>query len=154
MNTDITAFITARLDEDDEVAAFAAKTRSGRPGGNWKVDCDCMGLCTNYCDARRVEGDNITIYDEGGHGNYQAQHIARHDPARVLVEVAAKRRRLERHRPETTEYYDRHGNIATFTACEICGNGGTTDDAWPCIELLDDAAPYAGQPGYDESWRP
>jgi Family of unknown function (DUF6221) len=78
------ALIRQRLAEDEALARGAAQTRSGTPGGHWKTGCTCDGECREYGDCERVEGDNITIYDEGGHGVDQARHIARHDPARVL----------------------------------------------------------------------
>lgn len=63
-------------------------------------------------------------------------HIARHDPARVLREVAAKRRRIE----ALAEAAERGLYItATYTA----------EDA-----LRDEAAVYADRPGYKEDWAP
>jgi hypothetical protein len=65
-----------------------------------------------------------------------AEHIARHDPARVLREVEAKRALLE----ETIRPY--------------LNNGLTTGNiAWLALRLL--AMPYADRPGYRrEEWRP
>lgn len=74
---ELTAFIEARLAEDEAVARAAG-------GRVWSVDPD------NAC---RVEG-GITIYDEGGHNEHQAAHIARKDPARALRQVAVKRQIL------------------------------------------------------------
>jgi hypothetical protein len=79
---DLIAFLSARLDED-EAAARAAAGRSWRqpdpertPG--WVED-----------DSDSI--DRIVVYDEGAPTAGQAAHIARHDPARVLREVTAKR---------------------------------------------------------------
>lgn len=154
--TEIRTFLAARYAEDRQIASDAGATRNGTIA-TWHVDCDHPDICPDDCRARRIEGDDaddFTIYDEGGHDEHQARHIARHDPRRVLAEVEAKQRRLRRHQAETTKFYDRHGDLATFTACEICGNGGTTDDAWPCDELRDDAAPYADHVEYQGRWRP
>lgn len=140
----ILEFLSAQYDTDAQMALAAR----GGGSGIWHVAGH---------DGRRVEGDTLdefTIYDEGGHDEHQAAHIANNNPARVLCEVAVKRWRLARHQPEVTEYYDRHGQIATFTACEICSNGGTTDDAWPCDELMVEASVYLDRPGYDEGWCP
>ncbi|MFE2712261.1 DUF6221 family protein [Streptomyces mirabilis] len=59
-------------------------------------------------------------------------HIARHDPARVLREIEAKRRIVDRY-----AWLREHGDT-----------GGT---AW-VLPLL--ALPYADRPGYREEWRP
>ena len=65
-----------------------------------------------------------------------AGHIVRHDPARVLAEVAAKRRIVD----GLADADPYSGYItATFTA----------EDA---LRLL--ALPYADRPGYREEWRP
>ncbi len=91
-------FIQARLDEDERIAIEAAV---GHP--DWQVEHhQCFGYCgnpctfavecaTGQCDDCVVAGEEIRIYDEGGHGKAQAAHIARHDPARGLREVEAKR---------------------------------------------------------------
>ena len=64
-----------------------------------------------------------------------AEHIARHDPARVLAEVEAKRALIE----ETIRPW--------------LGNDQTTGRiAWVALRLL--AWPYADRPGYQEVWRP
>jgi hypothetical protein len=81
--------VRERLAVDETLARGAAQTRSGKPGGHWKTGCTCKGECREHGDCERVEGDNITIYDEGGHGADQARHIARHDPRRVLDQCAS-----------------------------------------------------------------
>ena len=82
--TDLIAFLSARRDEDEAVAKHAG-------GREWRTGCTCEGECPGYPSCERVEGDDITIYNEGGHDAYQAEHIARHDPARLLREVEADR---------------------------------------------------------------
>ncbi|WP_330278103.1 DUF6221 family protein [Lentzea sp. NBC_00516] len=64
-----------------------------------------------------------------------AQHVALHDPARVLREVEAKRRVLARHvfspaggDPELP--WENHDD------CHLDG------ELWPCDDVLDLAAPY------------
>ncbi|MFI9824435.1 DUF6221 family protein [Streptomyces sp. NPDC052013] len=66
-------------------------------------------------------------------GLFMAEHIVRHDPARVLREVEAKRRILTAY-----ENYDQD-------APEL-------DVPYSVIQLL--ALPYEGRPGYREQWRP
>lgn len=62
-------------------------------GGVWKVDHDCHlftdgQTCNQNCDCCtccRVDGDDITIYNEGGHDPKQAEHIAANDPRTVML---------------------------------------------------------------------
>jgi hypothetical protein len=60
-----------------------------------------------------------------------SRHIVRHDPARVLAEVGARRRMLELH-----------------TACDDWSFGQ------PCEEARLLALPYSDHPDYDDSWKP
>lgn len=145
--SDLVQFLQDRLDEEERAAREACDRASGHwfVGEEWNVY-----QAEDISPQEDFETNELVVY---GNMKSQSKHIARHDPKRVLVEVEAKRRRLQRHQPEITEYYDRHGEIASFTACGICGNAGGIDDAWPCDDLKDDAAPYADEPGYDESWR-
>ncbi|MFZ3494609.1 DUF6221 family protein [Streptomyces sp. 5.8] len=89
------------------------------------------------------------------------QHIARHDPARVLAEVAAKRRRLARHTPERRRLAlnDQTGTTSfAYLICTSCTPNRDIDTErqalveWPCPDLLDDAAVYAGHPDYQAAW--
>lgn len=79
----------------------------------------------------------------------QAEHIVAWDPARVLAEIDAKRRRLDLHRPDPE---------LTSPHCLVCLTDRTnwTDawepDEWPCETIRLDAAPYAGRPGWREEW--
>ena len=84
--TTLTDFLLARIEEDEAVARVAADGGDGR----WSVN-------GRYKDDARIDGYGIIIYDEGGHTVEQAQYIARHDPARILDECAAKRAIVERY---------------------------------------------------------
>lgn len=78
---DISEFLAARIGEDERIAQGAARTDDGL-GGNW-APAAIAGKWLN-ADARVDD------------------HVAAHDPARVLREVAAKRKIL-------TDYADCHG---------------------------------------------
>ncbi|WP_217502318.1 DUF6221 family protein [Streptomyces lunaelactis] len=76
-----------------------------------------------------------------------AEHVALHDPARVLREVAAKRRVLARHvlspasgDPELP--WDNRDD------CQYDG------EDWPCPDLLDLALIYTDHPSFREQWVP
>lgn len=85
-------------------------------------------------------------------------HIARHDPARVLAEVEAKRRILE----AVERYFDPHpgqpctnldeDGEQTWEPCELHVERMATAITPYVLPLL--ALPYADRPGYREEWQP
>jgi hypothetical protein len=82
------AFVRARLDEDERIARAAANLPDHTPdadhweqGGTWSSVVVASGP---------GKGASV-VSDEGFPSDTQAEHIARHDPARVLDDVAAKR---------------------------------------------------------------
>jgi hypothetical protein len=88
----------------------------------------------------RVYANGIVEMDASAAG-----HIIRHDPARVLAEVDAKRRILARHEQCGTG----HGY------CDDGGHGWRLDDGTPvCGDKLDLTRPYADRPGYRSEWAP
>ncbi|MFI9813604.1 DUF6221 family protein [Saccharothrix variisporea] len=113
MRDDLVAFIDARLDED---ADLARRCDGGDDCGQWVA----RGHTVDFCQVD-LPGFHPTI----------ARHVARHDPARVLREVAAKRRVLRRHRPE---------RVGDRVVCRVDG------DPFPCADVRDLAAPYADHP--------
>ncbi len=74
----------------------------------------------------------------------EGKHMARHDPARVLADVAAKRAILDAHEE------------LTIGCCNTCTEGmhSSEHQSWPCATVRLLALPYADQPGYREEWRP
>lgn len=85
----LVAFVEARL-EDDEQGALNALDRDWRPDG--------AKSCQVYSIRDEGYGSNRTIaWCRNGHDDdfANALHIARHDPARVLRDVEAKRRLLK-----------------------------------------------------------
>lgn len=69
---DLVSFIAARLDEDEAAAK--------RVNGQWQQDAPGTGVIL-------IDGEPLIE----GHIGGLVEHIARHDPARVLREVEAKR---------------------------------------------------------------
>jgi Family of unknown function (DUF6221) len=136
--TDLVEFIEARLNEDEQ-GALNTIDREWRPDG--------ANSCQVY--ARLPVADRTIAWCRNGHEDdfANALHIARHDPARVLREVEAKRRVLARH------HRDERG------ACVGCGWTGDLDEARTeagedCPELLDIAAPFASHSDYRSEWAP
>lgn len=114
-------WLLARLDEDEQVA------RAARPGP-WDGRAGIVQAEDGQDVATSVGHDQSDPLDVGERmARGDAHHIARHDPARVLADVAAKRRIVERE--------DLHGE-----------DDGT-------LRLL--ALPYADHPTYRaEYWTP
>jgi hypothetical protein len=94
--------------------------------------------------------------EHGRLATFDADHIARHDPARVLAECAAKRAIVEEHQPVD---YTSMG-MESPNACHICGiDAGMGEwewlrDSWPCPTLRALAAVYADHADYRDEWRP
>jgi len=97
---DLVAFLTARLDEDEQIArnAGAPPTVDG-DRETWTYDRQGFAVRAthgrwNVATRRDDLADSREIHMTDSYG----EHIARHEPARVLREVAAKRAILEDHR--------------------------------------------------------
>lgn len=121
---DLITWLRAQLDEDERIA-----TRDGvLAGDTWQVLEPLPGRVT--AEVMRV-GGTVAKLEE-----HDAEHIARHDPARVLREVEAKR------------------EITNACAGTLGGgvNPGAMCDADLVLRLL--ALPYSDRPGYREAWKP
>src|SRR5260221_12544660 len=79
---DLAKFLTARLDEDQWVAEGAARTDDGHQGAWYPA-----------------------MFAPGGFDARVDDHIARHDPGRMLRAVAAKRKILAEHQDEVGGWY-------------------------------------------------
>jgi len=145
---DLIAFVTARLDED-EAAAQAATP------GPWRA------VTSAELEEMRQRDDDApedarpwtrpVMSEDESRSDGDRIHIARHDPARVLREVAAKRRRLERYLaqdgfdlPEGVEDGrdpdERERDEAVKLALED--------------EVREDAAVCGDHPDYRQEWAP
>lgn len=185
-DTDILAFLKARLDEDEQWARAAsapyryadAGAKPPPDGVHWRwvtgdewepaavdpvvsdlvADGDPVWLATVETWQVSYSGTDVVRHAEATHGQAieemaatWAGHITRHDPSRVLREVAAKRRMLA----AVERWHDPHPGLD-------CTNA---DDPWePCelhaaatgrldpyvLKLL--AACWSGHPDYNPSW--
>lgn len=139
---DLTDFLLARIAEDEKTARAAEGHRT----------FDGTGIVVG----RR---ESVTL------PSTVAAHIARHDPARVLADCAAKRAIVELHRPEERVTGYRGNEHIREWQCPSCGGAGPDEDAggnlfldiWhdraPCDTLLALAQPFAGHPDFDPAWR-
>jgi Family of unknown function (DUF6221) len=137
--SDLAAFLRARLDEDEAIA-LAACGHDGRQA-IWVL----RGHESDTGMIREGNGGAVVVYDEGSPDEAEAAHIARHDPARVLREVAAGRAILELHDgAHECPVYDHNGDI---------DNCGWVDDG-DCPTKRHLAAVYSDHPDYDPGWAP
>lgn len=140
--TDIITFLRARLDEDERIAREVTDAiwyQSTLPGDQYNIAV----VITRRTDL--ASGNDQFVAKCGievlENGEYNAAHIARWDPARVLAEVKTKRR-------ITT----RHSWPAQYAADLATENCPTCEVKPPCATLRILAEPYAGHPDYDQAW--
>lgn len=145
--TDLVAFLRARLDIDAQVAreATAADWRNASTSRHYE---DVAGPSEAVFTALPDTGLTV-VARTGARGDraamVNAEHIARHDPARVLAEVDAKRRIIAEHR----------GSGVTCPRCSLGAEDGQVV-YWrdPCATLRLLALPYADHPEYRPEWAP
>ncbi len=121
-------FLLARIAEDEAIARCALHLDAVRP---------CVWQTEHHNSQYHAEPNRCHIAEDSS-GHYwsvahevfipNAEHMARHDPARVLLECEAKRRIVQE--------------------CEPFGRLGDPD------VLMYLALPYADHPDYDDAWRP
>lgn len=133
----LVAFMTARIGEDEE-AAHKAASADRRFGGRPHWAAPGRGIVADATDPDWCVVDLGPCIEDGA----LAEHIVRHDPARVLREVASKRRRLEDYRLAARAARTRPG----FPGADRLRDG--------CYgAVLADAAVYAGHPDYAHRWK-
>lgn len=150
MNDELVAFLCAQLDAD-EAAAKAAdegpwelswdgqEHQLRAPGSKWPI--------AEWTYAIRTYGDDVDE-ERADCNTADQEHIARHDPARVLREIAAKRAIIDAHNDDGW-------------CCPVCTHEPTSgeDDFrgsynHPCPTLRHLAAVYADRPDYRKEWKP
>jgi len=151
---DLVAFLRARLGEDERVARDAADADSGAwfMGDKWNVYR--AEDEARYDEDYRGEENRLVVY---GNVKPQSEHIARHDPARVLAEVAAKRAIVWAHEPVLLNGSPLGKFFEDTVVCRSCEPeyGAPTGHVhWPCLTLRHLAAVHADHPDYREEWRP
>ncbi|ROQ69188.1 hypothetical protein EDD93_3685 [Streptomyces sp. 840.1] len=143
---DLTQFLRARLDEDDAAARAASwdEWDSAHWHAHHRAQYDgCWAIIDAADDGVITTVDPRASADPG-----VAAHIARHDPARALSEVEAKRQMVKLHAcaaGHECSTLDRHGEIDHCT---------WVMDSEACTTLRLLALPYADHPDYRDDWRP
>jgi hypothetical protein len=119
--SDLIAFIQARLDEDEQVAR--------RVEAAWRCIAGTGEIVAS-------DGTHAEVCAEA-HWEGVGEHIARHDPARVLREVEAKRKLL--------------AYLVSLEDKATDNNWWNLDTCEP-FQLL--AATWSDHPGYRAEWAP
>lgn len=149
---DLVQWLGQQLDEDERIAKAATD-------GPWHVDHELYPESINAADGVQVIaggrwGGEASVFES----TEDALHIARHDPARVLREIDAKRRMLARHHaapvPPGSEWAEEYPYCAAHAYKAADDTVVYPVELKNCLDLRDLAAPYANRPGYREEWRP
>ena len=149
----IVEFLTARLAEDEQAASASG-------GDAWNIGLPAMtnpdlvtwpAFRTVTAPSRAGLRDHVC----GSILAYDAAHIARHDPARVLADVAAKRAIVAEHRPYQE---DPHAVAVIEDGVEwgvslLCDACAGRKPSWPCLNLLALARVWADHPEFDPAWK-
>jgi len=149
VTADLVAFLNARLDEDEEMAR------------RWSTDehrWQHVGRrCLTYDNGYREEVAAIDVSNQPALWweriyikrdiDGLAAHIARHDPARVLADVQAKRAILAMHEPGLEPVGDDEEWV-----CQTC-NWPTGGPDGGCKTVLLLANAYADHPDFDPKWK-
>lgn len=131
---DLVQWLRAQLDEDEHAARAAG-------GEAWQWEHGYGDMCNDRtCPYGELATDEAVIMQVHGFDVRQddrqvADHIARHDPARVLREIDAKRRVI------VGLQHLLRGDDPFVTSI--------ADDSLRAL-----AEPYADRPGYRDQWRP
>lgn len=130
---DLVQWLRAQLDEDERIARAATAgpwSRMGRRVLDPSPPSDRLGIGMAVGHAAADADFNET-----------ADHIVRHDPARVLREIDADRKLL-----------DQYAEVAANDVDEVEYAHGWANALGLAVRLR--ASVYAGRPGYREEWRP
>lgn len=141
---DLVRWLGEQYDEDERIARrLLNDTRPGR-AERWE-----------FCDdgAIRDTGERRSLRVKFT-WSPEAEHIVRHDPARVLREIDAKRQLIARGGPFCTSDCDEPGNepMDPDTNWTTPLEHHLDCAAYEAAKLI--ALPYADRPGYKEKWRP
>lgn len=153
MNDEFLQWLRTQLDNDERIAKDAARKAAADlatadrradsfappyDGSHWGHDWDHVLMR----DPRPDRARKVTIADCGHGAVGLVTHIAEHDPARVLAEVAARR--------EVIDAYERMSADAKATE-----DDGAALWALALLSALRHlAVPYADRLGYRDEWRP
>jgi hypothetical protein len=132
------AWLRQQIDEDERVARAAIEPKHGESGQWYDLPDDPWAPMVEDRGSK-----DVIVYDEGRPTDGQAAHIARHDPARVLAEVAAKRAIVD----------GCEETLAREDSWDPMTEGGSGEEfELARFVIRQQAQPYAGRPGWREEW--
>ncbi|MEI5520682.1 DUF6221 family protein [Streptomyces brasiliscabiei] len=145
MSDSLVVFLRARYDEDERIAQAAC----------WDDQSDAwtarppQASYERYTVVDYLDDGVVAVTPENADADGVGQHIARHDPARVLREIDAKRQTLaELEAAELAmDRASRDRDTARYNAVRA---------EWVVLRRVvrRDAAVYSDHPSYLEEWRP
>jgi hypothetical protein len=162
MSEDLVVFLNARLDDDERIARAAAKETDR----DWDATVDPD---PRYTYRAFLAGDNDPFAEVSFFTAWEAEapnimpHIARHDPARVLADVQAKRAIIaaisqwQHDDPDDGGFYacpatrtEPLGDLGPESFGEENCTCGVLARRRQIATLL--AQPYADRPGFRQEW--
>lgn len=135
----MTAWLRSQIGERRALAEAAG-------GKEWRTGCSGEhGPMSHYPGCEQVEGDDITVYAEGGHNADQAAHIAANDPQDTIARCEAELAILDECEKAVRiarTYKDGDGILALAEA-----------RTWLAATSLI-ASGYQHRPGFRQDWLP
>ena len=162
---DLARWLSAQLDEDERIAKAATP-------GPWRAHDTHLGQYGHAATVLSGEGNDTDLrawlpsmsqepWDEARNVWADAEHVAAHDPARVLREIDAKRKLLGQYVSAAKSVEDlgaardrlsAQGRDTLMTGLELESAIHRRDTLRGVLRLL--AAPYSDRPGFREEWSP
>ena len=140
--SDLAAFLSARLDEDEAAAKAAASVA----GPDWRFD-----LADSYL--KSPLGSFVADTMNAPYGDEAiGPFLARHSPGRVLRDVEAKRAILAEHGPANGGRDADRCRVCTAITHTGAGHTDARRFRAPCPTLLFLAAVYSDHPDYRQEW--
>lgn len=135
---DLITWLRAQLDDDERYARVAAAR-----GDVWGLEEPKMdGWGGDELPQAVIGGGKPLLWLNPEYASVDVgEHVARHDPARVLREVEAKRRVLDEFKAATA-----------FSLLPDTPGGGYASALAEVVRTL--ALPFSDRPGYREEWKP
>lgn len=127
---DLARWLGQQLDEDERIAR-------GADPGPWKSE----SLGRHDQAAIKLAAPTSLIQFDGSRAAANGMHVSRHDPARVLREIDAKRQLL-----------NLYAEVAANDVDDVEYANGWANALGVAVRLL--AAPYSDRPGFREEWSP
>jgi hypothetical protein len=157
VTADLAEFLRARLDDVEQVARAAT-------AGPWRVHDTWLNVGGHTATVLSGEGNGTDLrawlptwstepWDEKRNVWNDAEHIALHDPARVLRQVEAGRRIVDEHEHVPAAPWG--STEVTSVGCETCHDqgGDVIGKGW-CATVRALALPFADHPEYRPEWAP